>query len=130
MSVARHHHVHAGSLLQVGVEVKTKNHLFRILAHSIIHLRRIVSGLKAHLVKIRIELLGYLATHMVEHHHEKTARTTGGIEHTAVLVGVEHLHHTFDDIAWCEKLPGFLLQCIAHNSFVCRALHIHRGIEE
>ena len=67
---------------------------------------------------------------MVEHGHQETARTTSGVKYTGVLVGIEHLHHTLDDVARGEELTSLLFQCVAHNGFVSRTLHINRSIKE
>ena len=69
-------------------------------------------------------------TYMVEHHHEETARTTSRIKHTTILVGIEHLNHTFDDITWCKELTSLLLQRVAYNGFVGSTLHVNRSIKE
>ena len=67
---------------------------------------------------------------MVEYHHEESARTTGWVEHTGILVRIHHLHHTFDDVAWREELTSFLLQRITDDGLVCCALHIDSSVEE
>ena len=67
---------------------------------------------------------------MVEHHHKEAARTTSWVEYTAILVRIEHLNHTLDDVARGEELTCFLLQGIADNRFVCSTLYINSCIEE
>ncbi len=130
MTVASHHHVHACRLLQVGVEVETENHLLGIFTHGFVNLGRVVFRLQAYLVKVGIEVLGYLTAHMVEYHHEESARTASWVEYTGVLVGVHHLHHTFNDVARSEELTSFLLQGVADDGLVGSTLHIDGSVEE
>ncbi len=130
MTVASHHHVHTGSLLQVWVEVETENHLLGILTHSFVHLGRVALCLQAHIVEVGIKVLGNLTAYMVEYHHKETSRTTGRVEHTGVLVGIHHLHHTFDDVARSEELSSLLLQGVADNRLVGSTFHIDRCIKE
>ena len=130
VTITGHDHVHAGCPLEVGVEVNAKQVLLGVSGDGCVHVCLVAGVVEPGTFGTGVQLLPNLTAHMVEHHHEETATSAGGVEYPVVWLRVEHFHHQPHDIAGREELPPLLLEGIGNDGLVSHALHVHRGVEE